>query len=296
VRLAGTVLSLTLLAILLGIGIRAGARADELLTKNVLEGSRTLIYLPTPAQARVMSLGFQQVMADWYWVKGLQYFTDTSQELNQFRNLGDFLDVVVGIDPDFEYAYKFAGVAIPYDTGRFRFANTERAIEFLQRGVARFPRNWELHFYLGFYLLNFRENPGAAAEEFAAAAAIPGSPDYLKRFAARLFSAAGDLDRARVFAETMAESTDDPVEKEKLQARVRDIEIERSLREVEAAARTFKERNGRWPVDLLELGVTQQLPALPPGVQLEQGIARAPNTERMIVHEHPKEDPFRSAK
>ncbi len=102
-----------------------------------------------------MSLGFEQLVADWYWVRAQQYFTEPANELNQYRNLGDFLDVIVGIDPDFEYVYKFAGIAIPYDTGRLRFANTDRAIGFLERGTKRFPNNWELRLYLGFYLLNF---------------------------------------------------------------------------------------------------------------------------------------------
>jgi tetratricopeptide (TPR) repeat protein len=292
----GLVPGLLLIAGLLGVGVVTGARVDAMRAPSTLEAARALIYLPSGEQARLMSLGFQQVSADWYWVKALQYFTDTSQELNQFRYLGDFLEVVLGIDPDFEYAYKFAGLALPYDTGRLQFANTDRAIHFLERGVQRFPRNWELHFYLGFYLLNFREDPAGAAEQFAAAAALPGSPPYLSRFAARLFSASGDLERGRVFAETMLASTTDPEERAKLERRVRDIEMEGRLRKLEEAARRFQAEHGRWPRDAEEVTLTYGLPPVPAGVILKDGTATAPDVERMIVHEHPKEPAFRAVK
>jgi hypothetical protein len=294
-RTAATLIGLLLVLVLLGIGVAAGARADDLLQRDPTTGARALIYLPKPRQARLMAVGFQQLMADWYWVQALQYFTDTAQELNRFRNLGDFLDVVIGVDPDFEYAYKFAGVSIPFDTGRFRFANTDRAIDFLERGVQRFPNNWELHFYLGFYLLNFRDNPSGAAEQFAAAANIPGSPSYLKLFAGRLFSVGGELGRARLFTETILASTTDETERQELKKRIRDIEAEQQLRDLEAAAKRFHDRWGRWPTPV-EASVASGLPLPPADVELKDGVARLPHQERMIVHEHPTEDRVRAEK
>ena len=152
----------------------AGHYADQRLARNELLAARELIYLPSPATARLMSFGFEQLSADWYWLRALQYFTEPAQELNQYRNLGDFLEVVVGVDPDFRYAYKFAGVSIPFDTGRYRFANTDRAIDFLERGVAKWPDDWQMRLYLGFYLLNFRDDPAAAASSSRRPPPSPG--------------------------------------------------------------------------------------------------------------------------
>lgn len=294
-RTAALLLGLMLLLVLLGIGVTAGARADDLLRRDPTSAARALIYLPKPHQARIMSVGFEQVMADWYWVQALQYFTDAAQEVNRYRNLADYLEVVVGIDPDFEYAYKFAGVSIPFDTGRFRFANTDRAIEFLERGVKKFPNNWELHFYLGFYLLNFRDDPSGAAEQFAAAANIAGSPSYLKLFAARLFSVGGELGRARIFTETILASTTDEAERKDLKKRLREIDTEQQLRDLEVAAKQFHDRWGRWPTPI-EATVASGLPLPPPDVELNEGVASLPNEKRLVVHEHPTEYPVRAAK
>jgi tetratricopeptide (TPR) repeat protein len=228
-------------------------------------------------------------------VRAQQYFVEPANELNQYRNLGDFLEIIVGVDPDFEYVYKFAGIAIPYDTGRLRFANTPRAIDFLERGTKRFPNNWELRLYLGFYLLNFAGDSARAAEQFAVAAPLPGAPQYLKRFAARLFAVSGDLEQAKTFTEQMLSLTADPAEKLRLENRLKDIELEGRLREVEAAARRFRDAKARWPSGLEELAIFERTPSLPEGSRLENGTVTAPTVARLVIHEHPTEAPMRAA-
>ena len=188
-----------------------------------------------------MSLAFEQVVADWYWVRALQYFTDPLQAYNRYKNLGYILDVVVGVDPDFQYAYKFGGLAIPYDTGRLRWANTEPAISILQRGVQRFPENWELQFNLGFYLLNFRKDTAGAAEHFAAAARIPGAPPYLKVYAPGC--SPPEHRRALVFAETMLRT--DHSRRKQIEKRIEAVRLE-GLCALEDASADFTGR-GRWP-------------------------------------------------
>jgi tetratricopeptide (TPR) repeat protein len=268
-------------------GMVAGARADVLLRRDIRAGARELIYLPPPGTARLLSLGFNQVVADWYWVRALQYFGDPVQALNRYRNLGDILDVVVGVDPDYQYAYKFGGMSIPYDVGRLNWANTDKAIDLLQRGVARFPQNWELHFHLGFYLLNFRKDPNSAAEQFAIAGQIPGSPPYLKLFATRLFSAGGEIDRALVFAQTMLAQAEDPKERKHLEDRVQSIRREKSLRELEEAVRRYRDARGQWPTSLAEVSAAYGLPPPPSGVTISNGVLQIPpDWDRLAVYQH----------
>jgi hypothetical protein len=291
-----TALGLLAVGALLFTSYASGRYVDQRMARNEFLVARELIYLPSPTTARLMSFGFEQLSADWYWVRALQYFVEPAQELNQYRNLGDFLEVVVGVDPDFHYAYKFAGMTIPYDTGRYRFANTDRAIDFLQRGVARWPDDWQMRLYLGFYLLNFREDPAGAAEQFAKAAPIPGAPSYLKGFAGKLLTLNGEIDRGKLFTEHMLALTDDPDEKARLKQRLREIEAEGAMREVEAAARRFRDQEGRWPVGLGELAVLGPLPRLPPDARLEDGKVVLSSLTRLQVYEHPKEGPVRAAK
>ncbi|MFO0598733.1 MAG: hypothetical protein U0228_25735 [Myxococcaceae bacterium] len=227
-------------------------------------------------QARVMSLGFKLALADWYWVQALHYFTDPWNAYNQYKNLGNFLDLVVGLDPDYEYAYKFAGISLPYDTGRLHFVNTRKSTWFLEEGERRFPNNWQFPFYLGYNYLNFHNEKQKAAEAYARAAKIPGSPKYLAAFAAKLFALGGSEDQALLFAESALEETEDPETRAMLENRIADIKQEKVLQAIEKAAADFKQAEGRYPNDLAEL-VSRGFPH--PGGQYsldEQGVAHSP--------------------
>ncbi len=268
-----TALGLAAIGALLLISYSAGRFADGRADRSESLTARELIYLPTPATARLMSFGFQQLVADWYWVRGIQYFVEPAQELNQYRNLGDFMEVVVGVDPDFKYAYKFAGISIPYDVGRLHFANTDRAIDFLERGVARWPDDWQMRLYLGFYLLNFRNDPTAAAEQFAKAAPAPRRPAVLSRFRRQAASrSAARWTGPRLFTEHMLATTDDPDGAGTAQ------EASPRRSSWRAACARWRSRpggsateQGRWPIGLGELAAATRAP---------EASARRPAGER----------------
>ena len=246
--------------------VRPGSSADQ------------LIYLPSPQQAKLMSLGFRQLMADYYWVKALQYFTDPELAQKQYRNLADILGVVIGVDPDFEYAYKFAGIATPYDSGRLNFKNTERSTHFLELGAARFPHNWQIHFFLGYNYLNFQNRPIEAAQQFAAASQIPGSPDYLKTFVARVYTVGGKLDSAIEWTRQSINNAVDPDIRQMLEKRLDDLEREGVLQRIEKEAREFKKITGHQP--------TEGQIEIPSGFWIDaQGVAHAPlASERMQLY------------
>ena len=260
-------------------------REESAAARNTWGTARDLIYLPSPNQARLMSLGYSNLVADFYWVKALQYFSDPLQSLNRYKNLADFLDIVVGVDPDYKYTYKFAGLAIPYDTGRFHYVNTRRSTGFLERGAQRFPDNWQLHFFLGYNYLNFHDEPVRAAEQFAEAARIPGSPKYLKAFAARAFAAGGEVDRAIEFSSTAAQNATDPEIKQMMESRLVELRIEKELRRIEDAAKAFRETHAHWPtLDELVAGGFERGPS---GFSLDDaGVAHSVETSRRMIIKH----------
>ncbi len=284
-RLKSGLGALLAIACFVGAALQSYAR-DLRLPLRHRGGYADLIYLPSPAQARVMSLGYTSVLADYYWVMALQYFTDSTQAVNAYKNLGDYLDLVVGLDPDFQYAYKFAGVSLPYDEGRLRWRNTKRATSFLERGVRRFPGDWQMQFYLAYNYLNFHERPTDAAEHFAAAGRIPGAPAYLSEFATRVYATGGATERAIDFAKHVIENTSDPQVAQAMKSRLRELLVEQELQRIEAAARAFNEREGRFPKDLRELYSRGAFAEAPPGFWLDaEGGAHPPKAvERLRVH------------
>lgn len=245
-----------------------------------------LIFLPSPAQARILSLGYQSLVADYYWVKALQYFTNPANDRLEYRNLADYLEVVIGVDPHYRYAYKFAALSIPYDTGRFRYRHTKRSTSFLERGVKEFPDWWELHFLLGYNYLNFANEPAKAGEQFKAAVVLPGAPAYLAALSARALAVGGQLERALLVSEELMNGTDDPEIRETMKKRLQDLKVEAELRRIEAGARDYKQRHGTFPVDvqaLIEDGFSPP-PTIPNVTFDPEGSALAPGAERMKLY------------
>lgn len=268
-------------ALLLGAAVYQGVLFHQI-APPARDTEAGLIFLPSPAQARVLSLGYTSIVADYYWVKALQYYTNPANDRLQYKNLPDYLDVVVGIDPDYRYAYKFAGLVVPYDTGRYRFRHTKRSTSFLERGVKRFPDWWELHFLLGYNYLNFANEPVKASEEFKRAAALPGAPAYLHAFSARTLAVGGQLDRAMLLAEELARNSEDPEIRDMMQKRFEDLKLEQELQRIEAGARAYKERHGAFPIGVQTM-VDDGFPPSPvPNIKLDpDGTARAPGATRM---------------
>ena len=186
-------------------------------------------------------------------------------------------------------------ISIPYDTGRCRFANTDRAIGFLERGLAKWPDDWEMRLYLGFYLLNFRDDPAGAAEQFAIAAPIPGAPHYLKGFAARLFSrqwrrrAGQGSSPSRCSRSPTIRTSGPGWRRGSRRSRPKgDCGRSRRLPHVSgpAWALAYRPRGARPP---------SHLPPLPDGAAGERDGHRSPPSSGWSIYEHPKEAPMRAA-
>ncbi|HEX6732965.1 MAG TPA: hypothetical protein VF074_23290, partial [Pyrinomonadaceae bacterium] len=93
--------------------------------------------------ARQMSLAFNGLAADWYWMRSLQYVgrkimavpedveIDNLQMLN-LKLLGPLLDTATTLDPEFYQPYEYAAVVLPS-------IDVQQAIRITQKGIAANP-------------------------------------------------------------------------------------------------------------------------------------------------------------
>src|SRR5437660_6249210 len=103
--------------------------------------------------ARRMSLGFNGLLADWYWMRSLQYVgrkimnvpsdvpIDDLGSLN-LKLLAPLLDNSTTLDPQFIEPYEYAAVVLPA-------VNVEEAIRITKKGIAANPSAWRLYQHLG---------------------------------------------------------------------------------------------------------------------------------------------------
>jgi hypothetical protein len=160
-------------------------------------GDETL-YLWSGAQVRRLAPGLENLMADVYWLRTVQYFGGQSafEAGRGFPLLGPLIDITVTLDPRMEIAYRYGAIFLsekpPYGTGR-----PQDGIALLERGVAALPQNWHLRQDLGFYHYLFLHDARKASEILEEAAKIPGAPFWLQTLAADVLFKSGDRSTSR---------------------------------------------------------------------------------------------------
>ena len=163
-----------------------------------------LALFPSGRWLNEMSLGHPHLLADAAWVTAIQYYGKHRQTDRRYPLAPQLFEVITEADPSFRNAYLFGALVAAED------GNPKAAEALLRRGVERNPRSWELQFEFGFFFYVYRRSGPEAARAFQRAAALPGAPEYVARFAAAAWEQAGQPDFARLLWERIARQTDNP--------------------------------------------------------------------------------------
>jgi tetratricopeptide (TPR) repeat protein len=205
--------------------------------------------------ARRMSLGFNGLAADWYWLRSLQYVgrkVDAYQErfaLDDMsrlgiRNLAPMLDHATTLDPQFFAAYDFGAVVLPA-------IDRDAAIRLVEKGIRENPQEWRLYHHLGY--INWRGGHyREAAEAYRAGARVAGAPAWMEVMAAQIELDGGGRAVAREVYRRMYEDAAD--EQIRLLALKRLAQID-SLEErdrIRRALSDLRARLGRCPANWRE--------------------------------------------
>jgi tetratricopeptide (TPR) repeat protein len=202
----------------------------------------------TGSAARRMSLSFNGLIADWYWMRSLQYVgrkviargekfqLDDLSALN-LKLLYPLLDTATTLDPQFIAVYEYGGVVLPA-------INDDDAIKLLKKGIENNPSEWRLFHHLG-YIYWQRKDYQAASETYAAGAKLPTAPAWMQAMSARMLAEGGSRDTAREIYTRIYEQADDETIKRMAELRLLQID---SFDEREVIRKTLKEsvaRSGR---------------------------------------------------
>lgn len=210
-------------------------------------------HLPDSRMVEIASLGHHRLTSDFFWLRAIQYYGNWALREEGYPRLGAIIDLVTDLTPRFEYAYRFAGVAVPYNHPDRGFLNVDEAIRLLDKGVRNRPDVWQIGMFLGFAHLWYRGDSDAAIHGFEVASRAEGRPAYVPLLAARLHSHRGDPSGGLAFAQAMLEETTDPDIRRELEQRVRELEIEMVLQKLDAEVQRFRDEVGRLPRDIDEL-------------------------------------------
>ncbi len=219
--------------------------------------------------AKPFSFGLSSLVSDLTFLEAIQVngarkpSLSLAQGRQDDRVLSRLLLYSVDLDPKFRGAYRFAASALPRHTTDGYAANIFTTEQILRTGMHERPDDWQIAFQLGFIESFYLDKMREAGDAMARAAKLEGAPRFLGLLATRLQADAGDLDTAEQMAAAMETQATEDAARETWHERVLDLRVERELRQIEAAAATFKARTGAPARDVAALVASHHLPALP---------------------------------
>jgi hypothetical protein len=234
--------------------------------------------VPRPELAQAAALGFQALVADYYWLLAIQIVGAETNPARYAPLIGQLIDVVTTLDPWVDHPYRFAALWLSDSPESVREGN-----RLLERGIAYHPREWRNRFYLGFNHFYYLGDNAAAADVLEGAVALEGTPVFLRRLMARLRADAEGLDTAAAFLTQLVRTAPDGYARAEYRKALDEVEAERRARFLDAARADYQRRTGRdiTAVEDLVRPPHAVLPALPPEPNGWEWILD-PNTGRIV--------------
>lgn len=215
-------------ATLLLASVVAGGLACVVLLQQAIDRARPAtdaaaeieeLYLSASAAKRA-SLSFNGLVADWYWMRALQYtgrkILDHDGGLQgggiqlddltalDMRLLAPLLDRATTLDPQYAEAYEFAAIVLPA-------VDESEAQRLIEKGIAANPDKWRLYQHLG-YLHWQAKRYTEARSAYERGSRVAGAPGWMMAMASRMEAEGGSRQTAREMYERMhLEAADDSI-------------------------------------------------------------------------------------
>ena len=212
-----------------------------------------MLYVWTGDQVRSLSPGLENVLADIYWLRTVQYFGGQRAFAVEKRYdlLRPLIDITTALDPRFLLAYRYGAIflAEPNPGGA---GQPEAALELLRRGARANPQAWELRQDEGFFLFFFMHDAREAARVLEEAATIPGAPYWLRTSAADFLQLKGEREVSRELWKRLFEQGEG-IMRDNAAFNLQRLDALDAVEAAQASVDEFKSRAGRLPSSLEEV-------------------------------------------
>jgi len=222
----------------------------------------SVLYLESGEHVRRVVPGFEDLAADLYWLRTIQYYGGQRAFAKEktFALLKPLVEITTSLDPRFELAYRYGAIflsePIPHGAGK-----PEEGIAILERGIAALPGSWRLRWEMGSAYYFFLRDPPRAAAALRAGAQLPGAPFWMETLAAR-FLLGKDRNSSREIWQRQAEMSDGYMRDNALH-HLRLLDSLDARDAARALVERYKAEHGAWPRSLDELvrkGYARSLP------------------------------------
>ena len=219
------------------------------------------------------SLGADGLLADWYWMRSLQYVgnkilnsKDDTLNIDDLKSLNPrllypLLDNATDLDPKFINAFVYGAVVLPT-------IDPDQAIKLTEKGIAQNPGEWRLYQYLGFIYWKLKQYD-KAADVYERGSQVPGAPPFLKLMAGMMETRGGGRDAARAIYADMYKNASDSWTQHIAELRLQWLDSLDERGVLDAALTAYKEKNSRCANDFSDIFSVLRTTPHPPGVDIK---------------------------
>lgn len=199
------------------------------------------------------------LLIDLYFLRTLIGISEPESEQRN-KNLNAYGEFLTDLDPRFFHAYYFLSLATVYSLGRDQYLNGDLALKLVRKGIKQFPEDYRLRMLSAFLLTYCEHDQRAAIDEFIEIAKLPNAPAAAIAAATATFVDDNDFDAAIEMVSAAMERGGHG-SMQLLSDRKKQLEIERLLRELDAAIVAAQQKLGRMPESLQEVISAGEWPA-----------------------------------
>ncbi len=231
---------------------------------GAFEEAADVLYLPSGAALRRLSLGHGGLLADIYWTRVVQYFgRKRMSHATQFELLGPLLRITTDLDPHLLIAYRFGSIFLaekpPGGAGQ-----PEEALQLIRRGIVANPDYWRLWQDLGFIYYWDLQDYASAARIFQAGSERPGAFVWMKVMAATVAAKGGEPRTSRLLWSEIYQHADNDSVRQSALEHLAALEVADQLKQLNSLMARYQATKARPAQSLRELVAAGYLAAIPP--------------------------------
>lgn len=228
-----------------------------------------ILYIDNPRVLKKVMLGYENLAADLYWLRAVQYFGGKRREVTNknFDLLEPLLRITVTLDPHFKIAYTYGATFLsePFPLGAGMPA---KGVALIDDGIRQHPKHWRFYLDKGFLYYWYLRDYKKAAEIFLEGSELEGAPFWMKTTAGRALAQGGDRQTARGLWQMLHDTAETPQQRDNAAIHVMQLDALDQLDALRHVAAQFEERTGRYPrswAELVSAGVLTTAPLDPTG-------------------------------
>ena len=257
-------ITLVVIAALIGVSIPFQINIDR--ARGKFQSINQTLYFNSSVLNK-MSLGYQELLADIYWIRALQYFGgDNANEDGDSELLYRYFDIMTDLDPKFVNAYRYGGtfLAEPYPLG---FGDFGKGVMLLDKGRENNPDSFRIPFEEGFLYYIYDKDYEKAGELFNEASEKPGLSDFrralIKGMAATSLKEGNNRELSKQIWEEIYNTTTNETRKAFALRNLKELNTRDFEDRLTSLANLYEDRFGEFPSNLNDLLETRYLKKIP---------------------------------